>query len=83
MRSELDQPNLLGFTIVTQMLKQKKSRHSQSKREQNIYKKTSRKNEGAGATAINPNWPPLNTDKKRVWNFYLTVNALIQDEKKL
>ena len=30
----------------------------------------------AGATAINPNWPPLNTDeKRRVWNFYLTVNA--------
>ena len=38
----------------------------------------------AGATAINPNWPPLNTDrKKRVWNFYLTVNnVLIHDGKK-
>ena len=55
----------------------KKKRHSQSKRVQNIKKeKTSRKNEEAGAIAINPNWPPLNTDeKKRVKNFYLKVNG--------
>ena len=56
---------------------EKKQRYSQWKREQNIKKeKTSRKNEEAGAIAINPNWPPLNTDeKKRVKNFYLKVNG--------
>ena len=73
MRSELDLPNLLGFTIVTQTLKTGKSSRKEG---QNIKKKTSRKNEEAGATAINPNWPPLNTDeKKRVKNFYLKVNS--------
>ena len=75
MRSELDQPNLLGFTIVTQTLKQKKA-ETQSVEKGTEYKKKSRKNEEAGATAINPNWPPLNTDeKKRVKNFYLKVNS--------